>query len=223
MKYKLILFDADGTIFDDDQPIVRAIKRGFVEKNLKAPSEETILKHSGYPIREWVELIAKDEGHNLPKEDLDEITNQAVRLLIGFFFKVLGKEMPGAKETINELNKQHATALITNATLTFTSKALQVLKMENLFSEVFTPENNLKPKPHPDMLLAAMKKFNAKPEETLMIGDSQVDVTAANTAKINCALLVNNRNKNVKGETQRITSLKQLIKIVKENVKKDKK
>ena len=137
MKYRLILFDADGTIFDDDQPIIRAIKRGFVEKNLKAPSEEVILKHSGYSAREWVELVAKDEGYNLSKEDLDKITHQAVRVLTGFFFKVLGKEMHGAMKTIHELHKHHVkTALVTNAPISFTREALRVLKMENLFTRL---------------------------------------------------------------------------------------
>ena len=214
MKYKLILFDADGTIFDDDQAIVRAIKKGFIEKKLNAPSEHVILKHAGHSARQWIELIAKDEQLTLTNEELNEISQHAVQVLTGFFFKILGREMHGAKDVIHTLHTHHIkTTVVTNSTEDFTREALKIVKMDGLFQEVFAFDNGVKPKPAPDILLKAIHAYDIPKEHILMVGDTQVDIDAANAAGIDSALLVNHRNKDVKGVTQRITSLNQLITI----------
>jgi phosphoglycolate phosphatase len=40
----------------------------------------------------------------------------------------------------------------------------------------------LAPKPAPDMLIAALAKLEAKPRESMFIGDSRIDVAAGNAA-----------------------------------------
>jgi pyrophosphatase PpaX len=43
------------------------------------------------------------------------------------------------------------------------------------------------PKPHPESVLLALSRLNAKPENTLMVGDSQYDLLAAHDAGVRSA------------------------------------
>ena len=45
---------------------------------------------------------------------------------------------------------------------------------------------HIRRKPAPDAVLEAMKLLGAKPEETLFIGDSEVDIETAKNAGIQC-------------------------------------
>lgn len=215
MTYKLILFDADGTLFNDDEPIVRAFKKAFIKHGYRAPDAEVILKHAGLFGYEWAKAIAKDERilKNLTDEKIREIALDADHLFNSFFFKVLGKETHGTRVLLEHLKKQNINfAIVTNANAPMIIESLKIVKLNDLVHEKqIYAADKYQAKPNPEMLLAAMKDANTTIQETILVGDTQTDVDAANAAGINSYLLVNSRNKNVKGETQRITSLNQII------------
>ena len=217
MSYKLILFDADGTLFNDDDAIIRAFKKAFIKHGYRAPSEEVIIKHAGNSGFEWTKAIAKDERilAHLSDEKINEILHDADNMFNGFFFKVLGKEMTSARQLLEHLKKENIkTAIITNGTTRTVIDCIKTLKLDHLIAEdkVYAADQ-YQSKPNPEMILAAINTAGVLKEETLMVGDSQTDIDAANAAEIHSALLINSRNKDVTGETQRITSLNQLINI----------
>lgn len=215
MTYKLVLFDADGTLFNDDEPIIRAFKKAFIKHGYRAPDAEVIIKHAGLSGLEWTRAIAKDERilKNLTDEKIQEIAHDADFLLNSFFFKVLGKETHGARALLEHLKKHDIHfAIVTNADTQMILECLKIVKLNDLIDEKqIYAADKYQAKPNPEMINTAINEHNTTKTETIIVGDTQTDVDAANAAGINSYLLVNSRNKNVKGETQRITSLNQII------------
>ena len=74
------------------------------------------------------------------------------------------------------------------------------------FDLVVTSFDVARPKPHPDVLQKVLSHFSIRPQEALYVGDSQVDVEAANAANIP---FVAYRNKTLQ-TPYHITTLKEL-------------
>lgn len=79
--------------------------------------------------------------------------------------------------------------VVSNKPQEFTTSVLEKLNLASYFGVAFGPEATANRKPHPEPLLVACQKLGAKPEETIMIGDSIVDIQAAQAAKIRVAVL----------------------------------
>jgi len=57
------------------------------------------------------------------------------------------------------------------------------------FTDIVTSENNFPSKPAPDAILALMKKHSLRPDETIMIGDREIDGLSGQNAGIAGALV----------------------------------
>jgi phosphoglycolate phosphatase-like HAD superfamily hydrolase len=57
------------------------------------------------------------------------------------------------------------------------------------FKVAFGPEATVNRKPHPEPLLVALEKLGARPAEAVMVGDSYVDIQAAQAVPMRVAVL----------------------------------
>jgi pyrophosphatase PpaX len=59
---------------------------------------------------------------------------------------------------------------------------LEAVNAINAFAAVIGLEDVTSPKPHPEGILLALNRLESQPENTLFVGDSPADITAANNA-----------------------------------------
>jgi len=71
---------------------------------------------------------------------------------------------------------------VTNKLSQFTNTILETLKIQDAFGIVISGDTLAKKKPDPLPLLHAAKYFNVGPKQSLMVGDSINDVSAARAA-----------------------------------------
>jgi HAD superfamily hydrolase (TIGR01509 family) len=103
------------------------------------------------------------------------------------------------------LRPQIKTAIATNRTDTM-NRLLAEFNLDGCFDLVVTSSDVKRPKPHPDMLLKILNDFDLKSFQTVYIGDSPVDETAARAAGIP---LVAFRNRELSSDCH-IDTLKEL-------------
>jgi HAD superfamily hydrolase (TIGR01509 family) len=71
-----------------------------------------------------------------------------------------------------------------NKPVAFTRALLAYFNVAALFDAVLGPEDVPRPKPAPDMLLAALARLNVSASEALYIGDMVVDIETARAAGV---------------------------------------
>lgn len=97
-----------------------------------------------------------------------------------------------AVELIKRLHQAGITlALTTSGSGPSTTRVLAKAGLTGIFQEVVTKEHYLKKKPDPESYLLTAKKLGVKPEECVVIEDSEVGLIAAKAAGMKCVAIPN--------------------------------
>lgn len=184
-KYRLYVFDLDGTLADTKDDIALAFSAAMEE--------------AGYPRPELAQVTAAVGGG--AKKALQQLTGlegAAAEPLLNRFFTVYEQictdhvsAYPLSRELLARLSAQGAViALVTMKVKAPTRKILLSLELEPYFDEVIAFEDAERRKPDPHTLWMLMEKYGVSAEETLMVGDSATDVQYATAAGVDaCAML----------------------------------
>ena len=96
---------------------------------------------------------------------------------------------PGVRAVLEHCSAQKiAIGLVTSGHRAFVERALDTLQIRHHLQAVITADDITNFKPHPEPVLKALSKLNAKPEYTLFVGDYIVDVVAGKAAGTHTAL-----------------------------------
>lgn len=117
-----------------------------------------------------------------PPERIPEARRAAETLDFSLFVPLLEAE-PGWAEVLPRLRATFSVAVATNRG----GSARAVLGAVGLLPHVdavLTIRDVRRPKPHPDLLLAALERFGATSEAALYVGDSDLDRRAADAAAV---------------------------------------
>jgi phosphoglycolate phosphatase len=175
-RYRLLVFDWDGTLSDSTAIIARAIQHALRDMGEPVPDDAAARYVIGLgladalrtvapalPVQRHAELAAHYRKHYIAFEDDIPLFNGAAALLgdleaAGYFLAVAtGKSRSG----LDRVLAQNALTTLFHATRC-------------------ADEGH--PKPHPDMLLHLMDRLGVHPHETLMIGDTTHDLELARNA-----------------------------------------
>jgi phosphoglycolate phosphatase len=173
---KLILFDLDGTLLDSAEDIAVSANKILNEIGKQALTKDDIRPLIGLPASEIFRFAGLDDS-----DDLDSIVSR--------FREHLGKTggspdivYPGVLETLDELSKRGLVLnVVTNKPTYLANLVLERSEISHYFVHVQGAEN-IDPKPSPAGINICMEKANFLPGQTIMIGDSHVDVQAAKAA-----------------------------------------
>lgn len=175
MTYSVILFDLDGTLIDTNELIIESFLYTFQKHGLDLTMED-VLPVMGVPLREQMRMFDADQADEMVltyRRHNEEHHDQYVK---GFADVV---------EVIQQLHQEGIRmAIVTNKRKATAQLGLAKFGLQNLMDFLITYEDVAEPKPAPDMLLLALEQLQAKPEEALMVGDSQFDILAAQKAGV---------------------------------------
>ncbi len=175
--FKAVCFDFDGTLADNFAAIAAGVNHVRALRDLKPLSLEEVKHCVGRGI---VYLITHTVPAGEPAANIAAYDE--------YFPKVMLKGtslLPGAADALAYLHRSgRKIALCSNKMSRFSRVLLENLHVYSYFAAVLGPEDVERPKPAPDMLLAAMKKLGVTAAETLYIGDMTVDVQTARAAGV---------------------------------------
>lgn len=176
-KVRAVLFDLDGTLADSYPAITASVNhvRGLyglpplevaeVTKYVGRGAEK--LLHDTCPAGDVAANVAAYRKHH------PSVLYSGTQLL------------PGAADMLATLlGRGYRLALCSNKPLPFTTELLRYLGIAPRFEVVMGPELVARPKPAPDMLVAALERLRLLPEEAVYVGDMTVDIETARGAGV---------------------------------------
>ena len=177
-KYKLIIFDLDGTLVNSVPLAHKAFLKLLTEQGI-TPKKFDLSPFSGSPTVRILRFMKNEYGL---KGSLNDLRNERRR---HFFEMIKDKNLlfSGVENTLKKLKKKYIIAIATGSSSRTMSKILPK-KIMALFDMVVTIDDVKKGKPDPEQLLLISKKLLISPQECLMIGDSRFDQIAARKAKM---------------------------------------
>lgn len=177
-RYKLVVFDWDGTLMDSAGAIVSAMQAASVDLGLPPP-EETLARHViGLGLQEAL-------AHAVPELREADYPQMVDRYRHHYFARDLSlKLFTGAEALLTSLQARGTRlAVATGKGRRGLNRSMEVSGLTLMFQATRTADDCAS-KPHPEMLLQIMEELDARPEETLMIGDTTHDLLMARNANV---------------------------------------
>lgn len=177
---KLAIFDLDGTLVNSLADIAEATN--YAMRILGFPEHE--LSEFNYLVGDGV---AKLIERALPVENQDKF-DEALSLHNNYYnnnYTVKTYIYDGIEKMLNTLKeKGFELAVASNKTHEFTENVISYYFGDELFSEVFGKSEGNPVKPSPAIVDNIMDKLNISKENTVMIGDTCIDIKTGKNAGI---------------------------------------
>ena len=183
-KYKVLLFDLDGTLCDTDEMIVQTMFAIYKEyKPVKERTREELYYFSGPPIKETL-------AREFPNQDKEHMYEVFKRVSKGFYASTV-KPYVNEIEVLTKLKENgYILGVVTNKGLPLTIYSLELCHIKELFDVVISADDVNVPKPDSSGIYKALEKLGiSNKEEVLYIGDNDIDYITATNAGVD-ALLV---------------------------------
>ena len=184
-KYKLYLFDLDGTLLDSDQMIIETFH--YLYKLYKPADfvvdEAKLLTFSGPPIK----ISLKQE---FPEVDQEEILKVWRRESIKNY-PIYTKLFPGTLEILSTLvEKNINVAIVTNKHRVAADEAFKLFGIADLGIWSISGDDIKEQKPSPEGIFKAMAHFGVTDKsDVVYIGDSVYDAKTAENAGVDFGLV----------------------------------
>ena len=192
-RLKLLVFDLDGTLIDSAQDLCNSVNATLSEFHLTLLADATILGFvgNGAPMLMRRSLAT---ASTLPLEAIDEgLFKDAYEFFLKFYREHkldYTYAYEGVLEALDALKQLHdqpgeparVMAVLTNKPVRPARGICEGLGLAGYFLHIYGGNSFATKKPDPEGLRSLMEEIGARPEETVMIGDSVVDMQTARNA-----------------------------------------
>ena len=180
LEADLVVFDLDGTLIDSAKDIAESLNITFERLGYDPLPEETIGQFVGNGVKPLIERAVIEAGH----EDRLDDTLESFREVYQKRLLIHTKLFEGALTTLESLKVQgKSLGLATNKPARFAFPILEALDLTRFFVGGAIAGDTLKvSKPAPDALYKIAEKAKVDLSQTMIVGDSAVDVNTGKNA-----------------------------------------
>ncbi len=176
MVVRHIIFDCDGVLVDSESLAAVIQSEMFAQFGADVPADVIRTRFVGHTAKELWLTLAAENGIELPADFL------AIRkrVLMNEFGKRL-VVVPGVRETLRQFRQVLSVA--SNSEGGMLIHKLTVTGIIEFFGDrIFSIDHVERPKPAPDLYLAALKRAGVPAAETVVVEDTPVGTAAARAA-----------------------------------------
>jgi phosphoglycolate phosphatase len=172
MRVRAVVFDLDGTLIDGYEAIEDALTYAMTWMELEPPTREEVRSMVGHGLEKLLEQAVgaerAHEGVHLFRERFPHVAVSKSHLL------------PGVTEVLGGLRSSgYRLSLASNKPPEFSRKILEAKGVSENFEAIAGPDEAHPAKPHPAMLRELLGILGVRQEETVCVGDMEVDVEFA--------------------------------------------
>lgn len=180
---KLVVFDLDGTLIDSRRDLSTAVNAMLVQMGRPALPEMVIAEYVGDGAGMLVRRALGDpEDEQLVEDGLERflVCYRAHMLDHTYVYDGVFAALDALRTTTDGGERKFA--VLTNKPVRPAERICEALGLRKYFFAIYGGNSFATKKPDPEGLHALMREAGARPEETLMVGDSVVDVLTARNA-----------------------------------------
>jgi phosphoglycolate phosphatase len=180
-RKRLLIFDLDGTLIDSQRDLANSVNASRDHLGLAPLDDKLIYSYvgNGAPV-----LIRRALGEEAAQADVDKA--------LAFFLQFYHEHMldhtrlyPGVREALDRLLEAgHSLAVLTNKPWRISEAIVEGLELKGHFQRIYGGNSFAEKKPHPIGIDTLVTELNWQREDTIMVGDSAVDVRTARNAKV---------------------------------------
>jgi len=191
-KIDLIVFDLDGTLLESSNSIYKSVISTFEHLNQKVeiPKEE-MDKRIGMHFKPIFEEL------NIPVDDIEEF----IEVYKKYYFEYINETMiyPAVADTLETLKENgYKLAVLTTKVQDQTEDIIEHFKMNFYFDVLMGRRIGVEIKPSAEPLLLICKELNISPVNTMIVGDSELDIRCGkNAGALTCGALYGHREKEI--------------------------
>jgi HAD superfamily hydrolase (TIGR01509 family) len=185
MSIKAVIFDLDGTIasFNLDYKAVRGDVRSYLLR-VGVPASLLPVNESIFEMLKKTEIFLKNSEKSA--EAVEEVRSGALAIAEKYELEAARSTglLPGTNETLKALKRMGLKiGLFTLSSDKAARYILQRFKLGDFFGVTVPRDKVNYVKPNPEHLEMALKVLGVAPEETVVVGDSNVDMESAKALK----------------------------------------
>lgn len=185
MKYKLVIFDLDGTVLDTLGDLCNSVNFALKSYNLPERSLDEVRTFVGNGIRRLIDL-------SVPENTALSITDSVFDAFKAHYKEHSSdntKPYNGISELLVELKEKGILTAVVSNKADFAVKNLADKFFDGLFSYISGEKEGIPRKPAPDMVRNAIEFFGVSSEDAVYVGDSEVDIMTAKNCGIDSIIV----------------------------------
>jgi phosphoglycolate phosphatase len=179
---KAVLIDLDGTLVDSAPEIAKAACAMLAKLNLPILSQNQVQSYIGEGAASLIKRCLTEALKKAPDETLFD---QGFQLFFEQYTLICTQShlYPKVLESVKAMKALGLPlACVTNKPSVFTLPILKATGLFDHFDQIISGDTLSKKKPDPDQIFHVCQLFKVDPWETLLIGDSNTDISAAKNA-----------------------------------------
>ncbi len=184
MNKNLIIFDLDGTLLNTLEDLTDSTNFALKHFEYKERTIDEIRQFVGNGVAKLIERAIPDGLNNPNFTECLNIFKQ------NYAQNMYNKTAPykGIIKMLENLKQQGCTIAVVSNKFDIAVKELCNKYFPNLidFAAGENEAEGIRKKPHPDTVLKVIKTFNANNNESVYVGDSEVDILTAKNANLEC-------------------------------------
>jgi phosphoglycolate phosphatase len=180
MPIELIIFDLDGTLIDSIHDIANAVNYTFEPYGVRKLTSEEVAGMVGEGASKLIQNVL--DKFRLSHPDKEALKSRLIEYYLDHHSDntLPYPEVPEMLETLRGFKK----AIVTNKPESLTLAILDKLDLGKYFDMIIGADSMEERKPSPAPVLHVLSNLKVRPEHTIIVGDSTIDVNTGRAASV---------------------------------------
>ncbi|HAH71439.1 MAG TPA: HAD family hydrolase [Succinivibrionaceae bacterium] len=193
-KIKAVIFDMDGVLIDAKEWHYEALNKALRLFGFEISRYDHLVTFDGLPTSKKLEILTLQRG--LPR-GLHQFINQMKQIYTMEYVYLKCKPKFVHEYALSKLKSEgYGLAVASNSIRHSVDVMMEKADLKKYLDFFLSNEDVKKPKPDPEIYLTAIKRFNLKPEECLIVEDNfngikAAEASGAGVLKVNTVYDVN--------------------------------
>lgn len=186
MNIKAVIWDLDGTLLNTLDDLAASVNAALAMNGMPLRSTQEVRAFVGNGIRRlMIRAVPGGEANPAFDKALEDFTRH-----YGAHSRDRTQPYDGILEMLDKLSAEGVKHAIVSNKIDFAVKALSRAYFGERMCAAIGDDPSRARKPAPDSVLAAMRKMGVTAQETVYVGDSDVDVLTARNAGVPCVAVL---------------------------------